>query len=69
MKTKQPKPFLAIPESGPVRPAEAAAYLRVNRCTLYEMAKRGQLKLHKVGPRITYILAQDLRRLAGEGAA
>jgi excisionase family DNA binding protein len=65
---KKTKQFLTIPESGPVRPAEAAAYLRINRCTLYEWAKQGRVTIHKAGPKVSYLLAQDLRKLSGEAA-
>lgn len=67
--SRQIKPFFHIPETGPVRPAEAAAYLRIARCTLYEWAKQGKLTIHKGGPRTSYFQAEELRRLAGEVAA
>lgn len=69
MKLNTPKPYFQIPETGPVRPAEAAAYLRIARCTLYEWAKQGKLTIHKGGARTSYLRAEELRRLTGEVAA
>ena len=69
MQPNAPKPYFQIPETGPVRPAEAAAYLRVSRCTIYEWAKAGRLTIHKGGPRTSYFRAEELRRLTGEVAA
>jgi excisionase family DNA binding protein len=66
MEQNKTKPFFQIPETGPVRPAEAAAYLRVSRCTIYEWAKLGKLTIHKGGARTSYLRAEELRRLAGE---
>ena len=63
------KPYFQIPLTGPVRPAEAAAYLRVARCTVYAWVKAGRLTLHKGGPRTSYFRAEELRRLTGEVAA
>jgi excisionase family DNA binding protein len=69
MKPTTAKPYFQIPETGPVRPAEAAAYLRIARCTLYAWAAAGRLTIHKGGPRTSYIRAEELRRLAGEVTA
>ncbi len=66
MNTQSSKPYFQIPESGPVRPAEAAAYLRVSRCTIYEWVKAGRLTIHKGGPRTSYFRAEELRRITGE---
>ncbi len=60
------KTYFQIPETGPVRPAEAAAYLRINRCTLYAWVKLGKLKIYKGGPRTSYLRAEELRLLAGD---
>lgn len=68
-KTRAEKPYHDIPLTGPVRPAEAAAFLRIARCTLYAWAKEGRLTIHKGGPRTSYLRAEELRRLAGEVAA
>jgi excisionase family DNA binding protein len=66
MKSTATKPYVDIPKTGPVRPAEAAAYLRIARCTLYAWAKAGRLTIHNGGPRTSYLRAEELRRLAGE---
>jgi excisionase family DNA binding protein len=43
--------------------AEACAYLRVTRATLYRWARQGRLVLYKLGSRGTRIKRPDLDRL------
>ena len=43
--------------------AEACAYLRVTRATLYRWARAGKLSLYKLGARATRVKRPDLDRM------
>ena len=43
--------------------ADACAYLRVTRATLYRWARQGKLRLFKLGARTTRVKRSDLDRL------
>lgn len=44
--------------------AEACGYLRITRATLYRWARKGMIRLYKVGGRSTRVRLEDLNRLA-----
>jgi excisionase family DNA binding protein len=44
--------------------AEAAAYLKVTRATLYRWARQGNIQLFKFGPRLTRVRSEDVRAVA-----
>jgi excisionase family DNA binding protein len=43
--------------------AEASAYLKVGRATLYRWAREGRLQLHKLGTRTTRIRRSELDQM------
>jgi excisionase family DNA binding protein len=43
--------------------AEASAYLKVGRATLYRWAREGRLQLHKLGARTTRVRRSELDRI------
>lgn len=43
--------------------AEACAYLRVTRATLYRWAREGRIRLYKMGVRATRLRRSDLERM------
>lgn len=61
-----PAPIQAT--SGLATSADAQAFLRVSRTTLYNLTRRGDLHPVRLGRALRYKWA-DLRRLAGEGGA
>ncbi|HEY7467686.1 MAG TPA: helix-turn-helix domain-containing protein [Dehalococcoidia bacterium] len=44
--------------------SEACDYLRITRATLYRWARKGMIRLYKVGARSTRVRLEDLQRLA-----
>jgi excisionase family DNA binding protein len=48
--------------------AEASAYLRVGRATLYRWAREGRLRLHKIGARTTRVRRQELDQMRNDDA-
>ena len=58
------KPGAAVPPGvSPWTIQEAADYLSVNRETVRRMIARGELKAHRVGPRLIRIDPADVMRL------
>ena len=44
--------------------SEACAYLKITRATLYRWARKGMIRLYKVGSRSTRVRLEDVKRLS-----
>lgn len=61
--------FNSLPDDAHVRPNDAIVLLGVSIATFWRLAKRGQIKTHKLTERTTTVKAGDLRAFMNREAA